>query len=459
MWFFGKKKQDKLIQSLQKQDNQNYWAIVRRQFIKNRLALWSLRFFMVIVFIAVFADFIANEKPIYCSVEITTTSETGQKTKTNKIIFPIIHQYFVDLGLAKWDPVFLTGEWNQPKEDKFTYNSVLFPPITYLPQKTDISNTTVGPWSKQHLKKYKRRHFLGTDHMGRDVASGMIHGTRIAMLVGLVSMSIATFIGILLGAMAGYFGDDRLKIPRIGLLLNVLGILSFIFYAFIVRGYTLGDNISKGYMFYEMLFNFVLFVLIILSTNLLARLFKNVPWIGSPITIPVDIIVMRIIEIVTSIPLLILILAILAIIKTSSIFIVMAIIGTVSWTGIAKFIRAELLRIRSLEYIEAAQAFGYSESRIILRHAIPNALAPVLIAIAFGIASAILTESTLSFLGIGVPAEQVTWGSLLSTSRIVSIKAWWLALFPGVAIFVSVTVFNLIGEGLTDALDPRQKQD
>ena len=459
MWFFGKKKQDQLIQSLQQQNNQNYWAIVRRQFMKNRLAVWSLRFFLVIVFIAVFSDFIANEKPIYCSVEITTIKADGQKEKRNKIIFPIIHQYFVDLGLAKWDPVFLTGEWNQPKEDKFTYNSVLFPPITYLPQKTDVSNSSVGPWSKQQLKKYKRRHFLGTDHMGRDVASGMIHGTRIAMLVGLVSMSIATFIGILLGAMAGYFGDERLKIPRIGILLNILGILGFVFYAFVVRGYQLGDNISEGYMFYEMIFNFVLFVLIMLSTNLLARFFKNLPWIGKPVTIPVDIIVMRIIEIVTSIPLLILILAILAIIKTSSIFIVMAIIGTVSWTGIAKFIRAELLRIRSLEYIEAAQAFGYSESRIILRHAIPNALAPVLIAIAFGIASAILTESFLSFIGIGVPPEQVTWGSLLSASRIASIKAWWLALFPGVAIFVSVTVFNLLGEGLTDALDPRQKQD
>ena len=140
MWFFGKKKQDQLIQSLQQQNNQNYWAIVRRQFMKNRLAVWSLRFFLVIVFIAVFSDFIANEKPIYCSVEITTIKADGQKEKRNKIIFPIIHQYFVDLGLAKWDPVFLTGEWNQPKEDKFTYNSVLFPPITYLPQKTDVSN-------------------------------------------------------------------------------------------------------------------------------------------------------------------------------------------------------------------------------------------------------------------------------------------------------------------------------
>jgi peptide/nickel transport system permease protein len=294
--------------------------------------------------------------------------------------------------------------------------------------------------------------------MGRDVASGMIHGTRIAMLVGIVAMSIATFIGILLGALAGYFGDTRMKMTRISIFFVSLGLLAFVFIAFVVRGYTMGDNIGSGYLFYEMFFNFGLFILIMVISYLLSLLFKPIPWLGGRATVPMDIIVMRLIEIVTSIPVLILILAILAIIKASSIFYVMAIIGSVSWTGIAKFIRAELLRVRSLEYIEAAQAFGYSEFRIIWRHAIPNSLAPVLIAIAFGVASAILTESFLSFIGVGVPPEQVTWGSLLKASRDAGIKAWWLAVFPGVAIFVTVTIFNLIGEGLTDALDPRLKQ-
>ncbi len=135
----------------------------------------------------------------------------------------------------------------------------------------------------------------------------------------------------------------------------------------------------------------------------------------------------------------------------------MAVIGFTSWTGIARFIRAELLRVRSLEYIEAANALGFSSTRTLLRHAIPNSLSPVLIAVAFGIASAILVESILSFLGIGVPAETVTWGSLLSTARKYS-QDWWLAVFPGFAIFITVTVFNLIGEGLTDALDPRSKK-
>ena len=157
-----------------------------------------------------------------------------------------------------------------------------------------------------------------------------------------------------------------------------------------------------------------------------------------------------------SIPTLFLIISVVAIVKPS-LFIVMAVIGFTSWTGIARFIRAELLRVRSIEYIEAANALGFSEFRIIFRHAIPNALSPVLISVAFGIASAILIESTLSFLGVGVPVETLTWGSMLSSAR-QSPSAWWLAVFPGFAIFITVTIYNLVGEGLTDALDPRQKK-
>ncbi len=457
MWFSKKNKEDKIAEAIQK-SGQSYASIVAKQFKKNRLAVWSLRFFILILSISLFADFLANDKPIFCSVNVMVTNENGVKEKETRIMSPVIHQYFVYLQLSKWDEVFLTNDWAQPSEETFTYNYVIFPPITYRPEKTDVANSSLGPFEKQRLKKYKSRHYLGTDHMGRDVFSGMIHGTRIAMLVGIVAMSIATFIGIILGALAGYFGDSRLRMSRAAYLMGVIGLIAYVFFAFVVRGYSMGDNIGSGYLIYEMLVNTLLFTIIMFLAYLLSKLFGYIPFLGRKTTVPVDIIVMRLIEIVTSIPVLILILAILAIIKTSSIFYVMAIIGAVSWTGIAKFIRAELLRVRSLEYIEAAQAFGYSEFRIILRHAIPNALAPVLIAVAFGIASAILTESFLSFIGVGVPPEQVTWGSLLKASRDAGIKAWWLAVFPGVAIFVTVTIFNLIGEGLTDALDPRLKQ-
>ena len=172
--------------------------------------------------------------------------------------------------------------------------------------------------------------------------------------------------------------------------------------------------------------------------------------------IPLDLIITRIIEVVVSVPVLILILAMVAIIKPS-IFMVMVIIGLVRWTGIARFIRAELLRVRNLEYIEAAHALGFPKFRTMIKHAIPNSLAPVFISVAFGIAAAILIESFLSFLGFGIPKELNTWGQLLTQSRGAA-EAWWLAIFPGFAIFITVTLFNLIGEGLTDAIDPRLKQ-
>jgi peptide/nickel transport system permease protein len=133
------------------------------------------------------------------------------------------------------------------------------------------------------------------------------------------------------------------------------------------------------------------------------------------------------------------------------------IIGFTSWTGIARITRAEFLKIRNLEYIQAGKALGFSQSRIIFRHALPNGIAPALVIIAFGVAAAILIESSLSFLGIGVPADVVTWGSLIASGR-AHFGAWWLVVFPGLAILLTVSVYNLLGEGIRDAIDPRLKQ-
>lgn len=445
MLVFGKKKTEAALKAAQEQGNQqpqmaqDYWSIVVRQFSKNRLAVWSLRFFYVILFVGIFADFIANEKPLYCKVD----GETH---------FPVFHQYAVDLGMSSWDEKFVLKRWTD-----HDYEAVIFPPITYSPTTIDKKNLTyTSPLKEQKLAAHMRPHYLGTDALGRDVAAGMVHGTRTAMLVGIVSMSIATLIGIFLGALAGYFGDDRLKISRVRILLNILALFVGFFYAFIVRGYAMADGINENGLFNEVLITLGIFIVAFAVANILAIPLKKLPFFGKRVTVAMDMWIMRFIEVVNSVPVLILILSIVAIIKNPSIMYVMIIIGAVSWTSIAAFIRSELLRVRKLEYIEAAQAFGFSEARIILRHAIPNALTSVLITIAFGVASAILTESFLSFIGVGVPAEQVTWGSLLSESR-EKFDAWWLAVFPGMAIFFTVTIFNLLGEGLTDALDPRSK--
>jgi peptide/nickel transport system permease protein len=185
----------------------------------------------------------------------------------------------------------------------------------------------------------------------------------------------------------------------------------------------------------------------------LSRPLKKIKYLEKKVSLPIDILVQRLIEVLVSIPRLFLIIAIVAVAKPS-IILVMAVIGLTSWTEIARFIRAELLKVRNLEYIEAAQALGFSNTRIMMKHAIPNSISPVLIAVAFGIASAVLVEGFLSFIGIGIPPEILSWGKLLSLSRS---APWWFAIAPGFAIFLMVTLFNLLGEGLTDAMDPRQK--
>jgi len=420
----------------------SYWKTVARQFRKNRLAVWSLRFIIILILVALLADFLANEKPILCKYE-------------GKIYSPVFREYAVDLGLSQWPRELLNAEWN-----KLRYDWVIRPVIPYLPQNLDLLNEHgVSPLSHQVVKSIRWRHWLGTDELGRDVFAGMLHGTRIALSVGIVSMSLALLIGLLLGSLAGFFGDEGLQISRARLVLNLLLIFPAFFYSFGTRGYALHDALANSFSSFllQLLFSCSLFGVFLAFGNGFVFVFKRIPYLRKKVKIPVDLLISRFIEIMVSIPTLFLIISVSAIVTKPSLFIVMGIIGLTGWTGIARFVRAELLRIRNLEYIEAARALGFREFRILVRHALPNALSPVLIALAFGLASAILTESLLSFLGIGVPAETITWGSMLSMARQTP-TAWWLALFPGFAIFLTVTTYNLVGEGLTDALDPRGKK-
>ena len=175
-------------------------------------------------------------------------------------------------------------------------------------------------------------------------------------------------------------------------------------------------------------------------------------WQQKQVAIPFDMIIMRIIEVINAFPALFTILAIVAVIARPSIILLMMAIGLIRWTGIARFTRAEMLKVRETGYIQSAKGLGLGDWHIITKQALPNVLPPILITIAFGIAGAILLESFLSFLGIGIDAGQVSWGSLLQTAR-QNFTNWWLALYPGLAIFITVTVFNLIGNALTQAME------
>ncbi|MCS7164581.1 MAG: ABC transporter permease [Thermodesulfovibrio sp.] len=168
----------------------------------------------------------------------------------------------------------------------------------------------------------------------------------------------------------------------------------------------------------------------------------------------IDSIIMRVVDVMLSFPTLFLILAVVAFLEPS-IYIIMIVIGLTGWMDVARLVRAEVLSLKEREFVLAARAIGASSFRIIFRHILPNAIYPVIVAATFSVGGAILIESGLSFLGLGVQPPEPSWGGILSIGKDYITVAWWLSLFPGIAIFLTVLSFNLVGEALRDATDPR----
>lgn len=432
----------------------NFGAYAFRQFRRNKPAYISLYILGFLALMALLAPVIANERPLFISYK-------------GHLLYPALSfkkNYILTNDDGTKETIQLDiADWKQMKADK-----VVWAPIPYAPEKTDMLNAGYkGPHDAQLFKNSdgqiinmpsRFRHVMGTNSLGEDVASGLIHGARVSLTIGFIAMAIASVLGLILGSMAGYFGDSRLRTSRGQFWMVALGIIAGWFYGFQTRQFNLQDALSTGTgkLIMQLLFSISIAIAVTVIFALIGRFLGKLPFLNKQVNIPVDSIVSRTIEIFHSMPTFILILTIAAIARPSMTN-VMIIIGFTSWTGIARLTRAELLRIRQLEYIQAARALGFGELKIILRHALPNGIAPALVSIAFGIASAVLIESSLSFLGIGVPSDVVTWGSLVNDGR-QQYSAWWLVVFPGVAIFLTVTVYNLIGEGLRDALDPKHKK-
>lgn len=168
----------------------------------------------------------------------------------------------------------------------------------------------------------------------------------------------------------------------------------------------------------------------------------------------VDVFIMRLVDVMLSIPTFFLILAVIAFL-TPSIWNIMIVIGLTSWMGVTRLVRAEFLSLRGREFVMASQTLGAHDGRLIFKHLLPNSLTPIIVSSVLGVASAVLVESGLSFLGLGVQAPQSSWGNILTDGKEYIEFAWWLSLFPGLAILITVLGYNLLGEGLRDALDPR----
>lgn len=432
----------------------SYASYAKQKLVGNKPVLISIIILIFLAAVALLAPILANNKPLYILY----------KGENYFPAFTFNNNYQIKNADGSMENIQLDiAEWKQMKFDK-----VIWAPVPYSPNNNDLLNANFkSPGDDQLFKTLDGeiipmpkhfRHLLGTGNLGNDLLAGLIHGARISLTIGFISMTIAGFIGILLGSIAGYFGDSRLITTRGKFWIVIIGIIVAWFYAFQNRHFVLEDALSSSglILLYQFFISIIIFGMVIIIFMLIGNFAGKLPFLDKKVNIPADSIISRMIEIFYSMPTFILIITIAAI-ANPSLTNVMIIIGLTSWTGIARLTRAEFLRIRNLEYIQAAQSLGFSELKIIAKHALPNGVAPALVAIAFGIASAILIESSLSFLGIGVPTDIVTWGSLVNDGR-ENFNAWWMVIFPGLAIFITVTVYNLIGEGLRDALDPKQRR-
>ena len=380
-----------------KQPSKSWTQQVVSSLLKRTSAKIGLAWIGLLVLIATFSPFLANSHPLYMVVDGQASSPLLQHMAPLDWIW--LSGFFITLvisalSIVAWKkillwlasiavvsfiaystvspPLLVVYEHYREMETAGKVEKVIRAPIPYSAKDylRDFADTGI----ESPLSAENRTHLMGTDENGADVASRMIHASRIALGIGFIATGIALVIGTIIGGLMGYFS----------------GI--------------------------------------------------------------VDIIGMRLVEIFEAIPTLFLLLSFVAFFGRS-IYMMMVIIGITAWSGYARYVRAEFLKLRQQDFVQAAVASGLPLRSILFRHMLPNGLAPLLVATSFGVASAILAEATLSFLGLGL-VDDPSWGQLLNQAVQSSTFNWWLAVFPGGAIFMTVFAYNLLGESLRDAVDP-----
>ena len=287
-------------------------------------------------------------------------------------------------------------------------------------------------------------YILGTDDLGRDVFARMLQGAWVSLTVGFVAVGIAVGIGILLGGISGYYGRQYIQFGHILFWLLLVMVIVLAFHKIVSAAAVLLTAAMAGWIWKK------------LHDRSMSPLPVYLQWIALP-TMQVDTLIMRAVDIMLCFPSFFLILTVVALLPPS-IYNIMVIIGLTSWMGTTRFVRAEFLSLREQDFVAAARALGISDARIIFRHIMPNAVAPVLVSATLGIASAMLTEAGLSFLGFGVPPPHATWGNILSDGKAFIFDAPWLTFAPGVVILIVVLAFNLFGEGMRDVLSPKLRE-
>jgi peptide/nickel transport system permease protein len=324
---------------------------------------------------------------------------------------------------------------------------------TFDPAMVRLQEKLRPPFSEPNIETLRpeevprlRVYLFGTDDLGRDVFARMLQGAWVSLTVGFVAVGISVLVGIFVGGIAGYFGQHSVRVDQV--IATIVLLLGGGLLAMGSRSWGIGLLIvGHLYIFFSAW-----------SKRVWGR--RPIPkwmWVLYKDAISVDTLIMRFVDIMLCFPSFFLILTVVALLP-ASMYNIMIVIGLTSWMGATRFVRAEFLSLREQDFVTAARALGVNHWRIIFRHMIPNAIAPVLVSATIGIATAILTEAGLSFLGFGVPPPHATWGSILSDGKRFIFDAPWLTFVPGFAILIVVLSFNLFGEGLRDILNPKLRE-
>ncbi|MBK8622922.1 MAG: ABC transporter permease [Saprospiraceae bacterium] len=298
-----------------------------------------------------------------------------------------------------------------------TCSYCIFPPVRYTAYQIDLKNSGyTGPFDIQNIPSVFHRHWLGTDKIGRDVAAGLLYGARNSLLIGLLSMILGLLLGVPTGMILGYFQDNTIR-------WNVVQIVLFLLYLFLSIFYAIYLPSGEwGFPLFIIMYTIIFIFLFRISG--LQKLKKY--------NIPIDLLGYRILEWRKSIPALFLLLALLSLISKPSVMSVLIIIGLLAWADIARMIRAETLTIKTRPYVLSGISMGMNHNQILKKYVLPGLSDTILVIAIYMFAGAILTESTLSYLGLGLPADEVSWGKMLSESR--QARAWWMAVFPGLCL-------------------------
>ena len=402
-----------------------FWREVRQ-----RKLLFSVRWILLIFVLGLSHKYLANDKALIAKVE-------------GKWYFPVTEQGLAKMGLNDRYKKIQRIKWSRHKEFK------LMPLVPYTARGLDLKNKNFeGPFAKQQLSSQRYRHWLGTDKLGRDVLAGLLSGCRLVFYICLIVGLFTGVLGLLIGGYSGLLGDDGLSWPLVKLIYYLL--CSLLFTYVFVTGLNQYLVIKQGLEVKDAVLILSFLLLIVQGVRYSYRYIVH-PLVGSrfawAIKIPVDSSYYFLTIVLSALPVIAILLAILSNFESPDFSITMIILSMFLWIGNARLLRGEVLRLREMNFIQASRLMGLTQNQIFWRHIYPNIRQQLFVNLSLTLSSAIIVEASLSFLGIGMEAGEISWGVLLQAGR-TNLEAWWISLFPGMLLVLTVYSFNRIAEGL-----------